>query len=257
MKKLIFISLTFITTSAFAQNNPLKTPENPPIVGSVTRKQESMTGAEWQKIYKAMKIAPGVYDEAGKRIDSVEAVKLTKTFEYGIGLTSQPDGTYRRIFSKINLVRQAQMDADAKSRIAPKNPELQEGAMLDLTPFGGRMPESKVFQKALVLIFWYPGCFGHADGFGDSNEVIAKYIDTKKFEVYAVTKYSYDQATNALNISPIQNAHHLFDSPELMSHYSPSYNTIIVTDKEHRITYSAVGNAGMTPRTLNKLLKAL
>ncbi|GAB3924797.1 hypothetical protein GCM10028827_13340 [Mucilaginibacter myungsuensis] len=216
----------------------------------------SMSAAESNKMFANMKFAPGIYDRNLKPIDSAEAIKMTRDYEYGIASRrlAEEGGLWYRVLMPTDTSR----DAALKRDFTPRNAALQQGMLLDLKPFKGEIPESKIAGKAVVLIFWYPGFRGYPNGFAEHNDVISRYVGKEKFEVYAVTKYSRQRAFDALRTTPILNAHHIFDATDLLAIYAPDDRPlIIVTDKNHKITYSVTNNLGITPRILNGLLKAL
>lgn len=254
MKYLFFSAILFTWCIASAQSD---TGKKASVAKTTTL---TLTAGQAQAMFNAG-TDRRIYNEAGLPVDSAEAFKLVKTFEYTLGLGQiNHQGPYKRMLFKARPDRDKLTDPIIKKMLAPKGAKLQEGIELDLTPFGKRIDAAKVQGKAIVLIFWCAGCFGGSkpDAYADINEVIARYVEDKKFEVYAVTHLPYDEATNALKKNPILNAHQLFDSESTTQAYETANRpVIVVTDKNHKITYAITNNAQITPRVLNGLLKEL
>jgi hypothetical protein len=243
MKRLLVAMLLLNCTVGFAQTQT-----------TVTRK--TMTGAEFAKMFPKV-TDPRVYDRSGKVVDSAEARKLVKTFEWGIS-QAIPEGQteYKHVLTKVNLKRQEESDRATRLQFRPASPKLWEGVTLDLSPLAKRTDLDKLEGKAVVLIFWLSQ--SGSNMYSQVNDVIADYIGTNKFEVFAITHHPYDVAIPAFKRNPILNAHNVFDAQSIVDFYGTEEKaTIVVTNSQHQITYAITGHAGMTPRMLYKLFKTL
>jgi hypothetical protein len=218
-------------------------------------KEKSITGGEYNRIMPKV-TDPKVYDRAGNVLDSVKVRQMVKTFDYGVGQAIPKGQTeYKHVLMKLDHVREAEIDARTKLQFRPKSPKFWEGVTLDLSPLAKRIDLSKLEGKAVVLIFWsnqYPGSM-----FAPTNDVIADYIGGGKFDVYAITQLPYDVAKEYLTKTPI-NAHQILNAQSIVDFYDTQNDVVVVvTNAKHQVTFAITGQAAMTPRTLNKLLKEL
>lgn len=220
-----------------------------------------MTGAELQKVFGNVKITdPKFYDGTGKIIDSAEAKRLLRTYDYVLGWKRNDQGEYKKLLTKINPEHQAVSDSATKSALRPKNPKLQEGATLDLRPLNKDIDSKSFDGKAVMLIFWCNGCFAGStpDAYAAVNEVLSMYFNPDKLEILTITHHPMDIAKEALMKNPIVNTQHIVDAGAVTSAYETENRPVIVlTDKNHKIVYSITNNAMMTPRILYKTLKKI
>jgi hypothetical protein len=243
MKILFVTALLFGCSVAFAQTQ-------------TTATRKTMTGAEFAKMMPKV-TDPNVYDRYGKVLDSAEVKMLVKTFEWGVG-RAIPEGQteYKSVLIKVDLKHQAESDRATRLQFRPASPKLWEGVTLDLSPLAQRTDLAKLQGKAVVLIFWIDQYAGNL--YGKVNEVIADYIGTHKFEVFAITHHPYDIAIPSFKKNPILNAHNVFDAQSIVDFYGTDNKAVVVvTNAQHQVTFAITGHAAMTPRTLNKLLKEL
>lgn len=196
------------------------------------------------------------FDQQGNIVDSVTVASKLKTYDYTSGFGTPPGQTEtKHMIFKIDPLRQKETDDRIKVIVRPPNPKLWEGETLDLKPFASHTDVSKLNGKTLVVIFWLniP-----AYKYGEINDIIAKFKNNNKFEVLAVTRLNYTDANNHLKTNPILNAHFIVDAGDILDHYDLGNRAaIVLTDANHKITYSAIDFAAMTPRILYKQLSVL
>jgi len=240
MKKILIAALALSCSAAFAQQTVV-----------VTR----MTGAEYARI--APKITDkNIYDQEGNIVDSAKARQMVKTFEYEMWQTIPAGQTeYKHVVAKVDHAKEERSDKTSLAMFWPKSSKLTEGVELDLSPLAKHTDVGKLEGKAVVLLFrnnQYAFMFDHI------NDAIANNIDNNKFEVFAITGLDYASAKAAQKQMPILNAHHIIDAQDLINFYETKGDaTVVVTNLLHQIIYAARSGPAMTPRTLNKLLKAL
>jgi hypothetical protein len=132
--------------------------------------------------------------------------------------------------------------------------------VLDLSPFGKRVDPVTLKGKALVLIFWCDGCYPNPrkTGYDDINYITGKFANPEKFEVFSITHLPAENAVSALKKFPILNARPFFNAQGLTVGYeTDNKSLIVITDKDHKITYAKGGWAATTDRFLYKSLEAL
>jgi hypothetical protein len=243
MKKILIAVLLLSCTTAFAQTTSV-----------VTR----MTSAEYAEYVKNLpKVKDkNIYDQEGNVVDSAKARQMVKTFEYKMIQTIPPGQTeYKLIITKVNHAQEESRDKTWLAAFWPKSPKLAEGTTLDLSPLAKHTDVGNLEGKAIVLLFRNNN---YAFMFNQINDAIANNIDNNKFEVFAITGLDYASAKAAQKQMPILNAHHIIDAQDLINFYETKGDaTVVVTNLQHQIIYAARSGPAMTPRTLNKLLKAL
>jgi len=246
MKKVISAALLLSCSVAFAQTTAIVT-------------QKTIKGSDMIKMMPKI-TDPKIYDKAGNIVDSAAAVAMLKTYNYtqGYGIPAGQTETKHMIF-KTDPAQQKAMDDRVKLMLRPANPKLWEGKTLDLKPLVTHTDTGKLAGKAVILIFWKNvGQPVGVTSYAEINDIVAKYIGSNKFEVFAITNLDYDGAFDYSRINPISNAHHIMDAKAITDAYNiKDKPAIIVTDTKHQITYSATDFPAMTPRVLNKQLSEL
>jgi hypothetical protein len=221
----------------------------------------TMTGAELQKVFGNVKITdPKFYDGTGKIIDSAEAKRLLRTYDYVLGWKRNDQGEYKKLLTKINPEREAISDSISKITYRPKSQRLWEGTTLDLKPLNKSIDRKSMEGKAVILIFWCNGCFAGStpDAYSAINEVLAMYFNPDKLEILTITHHPMDVAKEVLSKNPIVNTQHIVDAGDVTNIYETDNRPVIVlTDKNHKIVYSITNNMMMTPRILYKTLKKI
>lgn len=221
----------------------------------------TMTGAELQKTFGNIKITdPKFYDVTGNVIDSAEAKRLLRTYDYVLGWKRNDQGEYKKLVSKISPAHWAMLDSSARSNNRPKSSKLQEGTTLDLRPLNKSIDRKTFDGKAVILIFWCNGCFAGStpDAYAAINEVLSLYFNPDKLEILTITNHPMDLAKDVLSKNPIVNTQHIVDAGEIINAYETDNRPVIVlTDKNHKILYSVINNAMVTPHVLYKTLKKI
>jgi hypothetical protein len=250
MKRIFLLIALFCSCTVYAQNAEVKEK----LVGGNSK--------EGQKVIRPLmeKAGKDIYGDDGKIIDSATAVAMLKTFKYKSHFGIPPGQTeLKRMVSKIDSVAQEREDKNIIALSRAESPKLWPGAKLDLGPLSGRTDIAKLDGKAVVLIFWRANA--HPRGttsYEEINDVIAKYIDKKKFEVMAITGLAYNEAKKYNNINPILNAHFIIDAQAILNAYGVGDKpAIVVTDTNHLVKYAVVNYVAITPRILNNLLSEL
>lgn len=203
---------------------------------------------------------PKVLDVAGNVIDPAEVSKMLKSFEYQIVWRKKLGGDFQKTMIKIDPIGIAKRDSAAKVLFRPKSVKLHEGLILDLKPLKKYIDRIKMQEKAILLIFWCDGCYGgkNPNAYAAVNEVLFKYKDPNKLEILTITPHQIEAASKALAKNPIVNTQHIVDARAVTADYGTENKPIIVlTDKSHKIIYSVMGNASMTPRLLDKFLREI
>lgn len=253
MKHLLLIACFSLTCSSlFAQS------EHRTIVKTEAK---VVNGADMQKMFGNVVITdPKIYDQEGNVVDSAEAVRLLKTYDYQLGWRKNKDGEFKKLLTKIDPERQAMTDASTKISLRPASLKLQEGVVLDLKPLGKDIDRKTTEGKAVMLIFWCDGCFSGStpDAYAAINDVLSTYFNPDKLEILTITHHPIEVASAALKKNPIVNTQHIVDAGKITAAYETGNRPVIVlTDKDHKIVYSITNNAMMTPRILNKIFKEL
>lgn len=220
-----------------------------------------MSGAELKKVMGDVKFSDKrIYDKEGNIIDSAEAARRVKTYEYVMGFTKKNDGEYKRMIFKLDPHIQAMSDSVVKLDRRPKSPKLQEGQILDLKPLNKFVGRNDLEGKAVLLIFWCDGCFNGSlpNAYAQVNEVLSKYKDPEKLEILTITHHPIEVVSPALTRNPIVNTRHIIDAGSVTEYFQTENRPIIVlTDKSHKIVYAIKDNALMTPRWLDKLFREI
>lgn len=247
MKNLYTAALLLSCTAAFAQNTVVST-------------RHTMTAAEYAEF---MKNAPKVtdmnyYDTEGHIVDSVKAKAMVKSFDYEKWQEKPAGATeYKYVLHKVNQAMQEKRDARDADYFWPKSSKLTKGATLDLTALAKHTDIKKLDGKAIVMLF-YINTTGYKSMYDEINDAVSNNIDNNKFEVLAITRLDYKGAKNLQKEVPILNAHHIVDAEDLTNFYETEGIAVtVVTNQQHQIIYAAQNAPAMTPRTLNRLLKAL
>jgi hypothetical protein len=253
MKRLILSALlSAVFSPLFAQS------QNGTVVKTT---RVTMKGSDLQKMFGNVKITdPKFYDGTGNVVDSAEAVRLLRTYDYVLGWKRNDQGEYKKLLSKISPARWAAMDSTARSTNRPKSPKLQQGVTLDLKPLNKSIDRKSFEGKAVMLIFWCDGCFAGStpDAYAAVNEVLSMYFNPDKLEILTITQHPMDVAKEALRKNPIVNTQHIVDAGDIINEYETGNRPIIVlTDKNHKILYSVTNNAMVTPRILYKTFKEI
>jgi hypothetical protein len=198
-----------------------------------------------------------VYDMDGNIIDSVTVGKMLRTYDYYAAF-SIPKGqtSLKRVIEKADPEKDAETERYFKMTNRPKSDKLWYGITLDLKPLEQRTDVSKLEGKGVVLIFWKSARAHHY--FEGINNVIADNIGDKKFEVFAITGQSYNDAKRSLQINPILNAHQIVDAEKIVDDYGVTESfVLVVTNAQHQVTYAITTFAAITPRVLKRLFKEL
>ncbi|MES2828759.1 MAG: hypothetical protein V4687_11400 [Bacteroidota bacterium] len=253
IKPVICIIILFFSSSIYGQTEERK-------IVKTESKSVIMKGSDVQKMLGSV-TDKLIYDEHGKIIDSLEADKMVKTFKYtlGFGLVKGLEGMRRKL-SRFSDARWEQMDSISRKSRKPQNIKIQEGMTLDLKPLSKRVELDELKSKTVILIFWCRGCYvgSGRDAYASLNDVLLKYKNPEKFRILVVTHHSYDEAAEALKVSPIVNDQHIYNASQITEAYETRNRPhIIMTDQNHKIIYSVTDNAMSTPRTVDKFLKAL
>jgi hypothetical protein len=252
MKYIYFAIAILCSTAAFAQDTKETT--------TVVRKTMTMSGAEANRMFSNV-TDKKIYQRDGTIVDSVKAAAMVKSFEYGLGYAT-PEGQteMKRVLMKINPKHELELYQRIKTdtRMQLKSAKLQDGLTLDLKPLAKSVDTTKLAGKAIIMIFWCPGCYNGSrhDEYHEINDIISTYYNPDKLQVIAITNSPFDVAADELKKSPILNARNVFEG----SHVTDDYQTenrpvIIMTDKAHKILFSVKNNTGVTNWMLNKLLK--
>ncbi|GAB3924793.1 hypothetical protein [Mucilaginibacter myungsuensis] len=203
-----------------------------------------------------------VYDAEGNILDHAAGEKLLRTYEYRRGITRvKGQNGLRKSITRIDPAREEmilKMVLSGNSK--PISPKLQLGEVLDATPFEKKLNGLSLNGKALVLLFWCGGCYPNPDktGYDDINYITGKFANPDKFEVLAITHQSLPDAEAAMKKLPILNARHIFNGWGLTDLYETNNKALIViTDKDHKITYAAKNWLVTTDRFLYRSLEAL
>ncbi|MDB5003598.1 MAG: hypothetical protein JWQ34_1823 [Mucilaginibacter sp.] len=221
----------------------------------------SMSGADYNKMFKFKVTDRNIYDQEGHVVDSVTADKMVKSMDYGISLVStNGQESFRRTLTKINPKQQESIYQSLKDLPhALRSRRLQDGLTLDLKPISQRVDTAKLLGKAIIMIFWCTECYSGAgvpNQYHAVNDVISTYYNPDKLQVIAITDSPFDVAAEALKKSPILNARNVFEASGITDAYQTDNRPVIVmTDKAHKILFSISNNAGVTVWMLNKLLK--
>lgn len=250
MKHFFFAIAILCNTAAIAQDTKEPT--------TVVRK--TMTGAEANRMFGSI-TDKKLYQRDGTVVDSVTAEAMLKTRDYETGFgTPQGQTEMKRIITKVNPKMKLDMYQRIKTdpRMQLKSPKLQDGVTLDLTPMAKSVDTTKLVGKAIVMIFWCPGCYSGAprNQYQDINDIISTYYNPNKLQVIAITNAPFDVAADALKKSPILNARNVFEAGYLTQDYQTENRPlIVVTDKAHKILFGVKNYTGVTNWMLNKLLK--
>jgi hypothetical protein len=250
MKHFLFAIAIFFTAGAMAQDTRETT--------TVVRK--TMTGAEANRMFGSV-TDKKLYQRDGTVVDSVAAEAMLKSRDYETGFgTPQGQTEMKRIITKVNPKIKLDMYQRIKTdpRMQLKSPKLQDGITLDLTPMAKSVDTNKLVGKAIVMIFWCPGCYSGAprNQYQDINDIISTYYNPDKLQVIAITNAPFDVAADALKKSPILNARNVFEAGYLTQDYQTENRPIIVVpDKAHKILFGVKNYTGVTNWMLNKLLK--
>jgi hypothetical protein len=252
MKQILFTIAILCSTVALAQDNKETT--------TVVRKTMTMTGAEANRMFGSVTDTK-LYQRDGTVVDSITAAAMIRSRDYETGYgTPQGQTEMKRLITKVNPKMKMDMYQRIKTdpRMEIKSTRLQDGLTLDLKPLAKRVDTAKLVGKAIVMIFWCPGCYSGAqpDQYHDVNEIISTYYNPDKLQVIAITNAPFDVAADALKKSPILNARNVFEGGYVTDDYQTENRPIIVvTDKAHKILFSIKNNTGVTNWMLNKLLK--
>lgn len=250
MKHIFFAIAILCSTVALAQDNKQTT--------TVVRKTITMTGPEASRMFSNVTDRK-IYQRDGKVIDSAKAVAMVKSFEYALGYGNiEGQTTMKRMIMKINPKQKLELYQRIKSSSDLKSQKLQDGLTLDLNPMAKRVDTSKLTGKAIIMIFWCPGCYNGTrnNEYFEINELISTYYNPDKLQIIAITNAPFDVAADELKKSPILNARHVFEGSYVTAGYQTENKPVIVmTDKAHKIIFSVAYNTGVTTWMLNKLLK--
>ncbi len=252
MKRALLISfLFFISPVLYAQNAGQQVTKSEISTISGDKLKEMMT--------KMRPTDPTFYDMEENKIDSVEAIKKLKSYEYKLG-SKHFRGEYRKILVKVNPTIQANLDSITKEMLKPKSAKLQIGFTLNTRPMADYIDLDPLKDKAVLLIFWCRGCYGSGliNGYSTVNEVTEKYLNPEKLQIITITNHNINDAREALDKSPIINNRHILNAGSLTAAYKTDNRPLIVlTDRNHKILYAIRETAEITPRTLNRLLKEI
>jgi hypothetical protein len=199
-----------------------------------------------------------IYDMDGNILDSVTAGKMLRTYDY-YSAFSIPKGqtSLKRVVKKADPKEDAETERYMKITHRPKSSKLWDGITLDLKPLEQRTDVSKLEGKGIVLIFWKGSASAHRY-YESINDVIADNIGDKKFDVFAITAQSYNEAKQSLQKNPILNAHQIIDAESVIDDYGITEPfVLVVTNARHQVTYAITTFAAVTPRVLKRLFKEL
>jgi hypothetical protein len=252
MKYILFVIAILCSTVAIAQDTKETI--------TVVRKTITMTGAEVKRMFGNV-TDKKIYQRDGTIVDSVKAAAMVKSFEYGLGYGTPAGQTeMKHLITKIDPAQKMDLYQRIKSMPAfmLKSPKLQDGLILDLKPIAKSVDTTKLVGKAIIMIFWCPGCYNGTrhDEYREVNDVISTYYNPDKLQVIAVTNAPFDLAADELKKNPILNARHVFEGSYVTDEYQTDNRPVIImTDKAHKILFSVKNNTAVTNWMLNKLLK--
>jgi hypothetical protein len=198
-----------------------------------------------------------VYDMDGNVVDSVTVARLLRTYDYYQAF-SIPKGqtSLKRVIQKADPEEDAKTEKYFKMTQRPASSKLWDGITLDLSPLEKRTDLSKLDGKAIVLLFWKDAPARNL--YQSINDVVADNIADNKFEVFAITDLSYNDAKRSLLKNPILNAHQIVDAGSIKDQFGVTESfALVVTNAQHQVTYAIKTFAPLTPRVLKRLFKAL
>jgi hypothetical protein len=253
MKYYFLIFSSLFTISAFAQS-PQK---------NVTRTTtQTATGAELNRMFAGRTVTDkSYYDINGNKVRAAEVKLMLRSFNYDVSVTKLdkfPD--YKNVLVKVNKKWQAESDSIYSIQLQPNSDKLKRGVILDTKPLYKYVDKGRLEGKIIALIFWSDAYYSAAatDVNERLNSVLSDYKIPGKIEILSITHHPAERATQALFKNPIVNTQHILDAEDLTKEYKTENDlTVVLTDSAHKILYAVKGSAAMTPRQLDKYLKAM
>ncbi|RZK73035.1 MAG: hypothetical protein EOO85_18220 [Pedobacter sp.] len=249
---LLFTSLLF-SSLAFGQTPETTTTKTTTVV---------MKGSELNKMFANMKVDDkNYYDMDGNIVSSADVKAKLRTFEYELSirkLDKFPD--YKHVVHKVDKRQQALMDSVSLLRFQPNSDKLKIGMTLDVKPLYNYVDIKRLNGKIIALIFWSDAYYGKTgmDINERLNNVLSDFKIPGKIEILSITHHPAGRAAEALLKNPIVNTQHILDAQDVIKEYKTENElTVVLTDANHKILYSAKGSAAVTPRQFNKHLKAM
>jgi peroxiredoxin len=190
-----------------------------------------------------------VYDEKGNALHFYQYTKLTNTGEYTIKL-SAPPGTpgVKAYLQKIDPQESLRLYELIKPRIAIKSPLLQEGKVLDITPFLSIINKEDFEKKAVVIVFWYSDCPPCTDSFSSINDIFKQIDNPDDLIVIAVTYDDEKIASAKLKQKPLMYARLISNARQIVHDYQlATYPSFVIADKDHIIRFAV---SGLSPITI-------
>ncbi|HEY0244832.1 MAG TPA: TlpA disulfide reductase family protein [Mucilaginibacter sp.] len=190
-----------------------------------------------------------VYDEEGNALHYYQYTKLLNTGEYTIR-QSAPSGTpgVKAYLKKLDPQENLRFYEMIKPRIALKSPLLQEGKVLDISPFLGTINQEDFNRKAVVIVFWYADCPPCTESFNSLNDIFGQINNPENLIVVAVTYDNEQIASAKLKQKPLMYARLLSNAGQIISAYQlTTYPSFVVADKDHIIRFAV---SGLSPITI-------
>jgi peroxiredoxin len=189
-----------------------------------------------------------VYDEKGNALHYYQYTKLINTGEYTIK-QSAPPGTpgVKAYLKKLDPQESLRLYEIVKPRIAIKSPLLQEGKILDITPFLGTINKEDFNKKAVVIVFWYADCPPCTESFNSINDIFRQINNPEDLIVIAVTYDDEKIASAKLLQKPLTYARLISNAGQIVHDYQLAiYPSFVVADKDHIIRFAVSGSSPIT-----------
>ncbi|MBC7398852.1 MAG: hypothetical protein H7289_02820 [Mucilaginibacter sp.] len=172
MKPILFAIAIFCSTTVLAQDT------------TRSIKVMSMKGSDLNRMFGNVTDRK-IYQRDGTIVDSVKAAAMVKSFEYETGFGTPIGQTeMKRIITRIDPKHKMETYQLMKiiQQMRLKSTRLQDGLTLDLKPIAKSVDTTKLTGKAIIMIFWCPGCYNGTrhDEYREVNNVISTYYNPDK-----------------------------------------------------------------------------
>ena len=229
---IILLFLIAISATTFAQEN-IQTRRT--MIGVESRKADTNTV---------------VYDSLGNPLRYYQYMKLVREGTHSIRRSFKPGIDSRPTLIKLSLKEQLDREKITAVFNKPKTPHLQLHLTLDTQPLLGAVKTKEIHNQPIVLVFWSADCWPCTDFFAEMDTFIQSLAD-KDITVLALTRDPKPIALEKLKEFPFASAKHIFNAASIFQSYQlNSYPTLVVTNKDHVISYAATGVSSL------KLFKA-
>ncbi len=188
-----------------------------------------------------------VYDSLGTPLRYYQYSKLLRAGTHTYRITHKPG-----VDNRPTLIRLSAKDLEEREqRLSmfniPKSPMLKTGMTLDTDALMGNVKKRDLENKIIILVFWSKGCYPCTGSFGEINNFIQS-LPNENIALLAITSENKQTASLKLAEFPFPAAKHIFDAANILQIYKLStYPTLVVTDNNHVIKYSASGLSTLRP----------